>query len=115
MAMTKYLVPTGHWDDGTVCFTEDDIKTTKMLNGVPKDTYSIAKLPISNILFRSMPRPTSSGTEYKGNPTPIQVFVNSANQRCYRCRHVMREEDEKKGTPRKICTATWIASNSVNV
>ena len=108
----KAPTPTGKMADGTPFFTEEDITYQ---TGV-----SIGRIPAGSILPGSDPcillylKPSSTKfADYKGDPTPIKCYINSAGERVYRCLRQQSTANEDTGEKVVICTMEWVASAGV--
>ena len=102
---------TGQLEDGTVHFTEDDIRKSD-------GSVSIRLLPVGEtplLLFPSAPK--NSNKVYTGDPTPIVSYHDEFNNNklSFRCQHVRVKEDEKKGTSRVVCTHYWQDGQGVTI
>jgi hypothetical protein len=87
-------IPSGQLVDGTVYYTEDDLRT--------KDGVSIALLPIGDAALHVLPSGGSEGRNFVGDPTPITCFLNNGIK-TYRCCHIVKKADAKKGTKQVVC------------
>jgi len=97
--------PSGQLADGTIYYTEDDLTT--------KDGVSIVLLPIGDVALHVLPSGGSEGRNYVGDPTPITCFLNNAGIKTYRCRHIVKKADSKKGTKQVVCISQFTATQSI--